>query len=173
MNVEMLAEFVENMVLQHDYPGFEPRSLKLGLPDAVNKASAKVFFEALGHPSVYVKLAALRWFQERPGLGKGHEHAIAGLLDNSDPWVRREALRALERIQTKDEPIIIMMSECLKDEDPEVRKGAAKALGKVCAKRTKKIEAVIDGLKAVATDSDAEVRWKAEKALRILGAYDS
>jgi HEAT repeat protein len=82
-------------------------------------------------------------------------------------------LRTLERIQTKDEPIILMMSECLKDEDPEVRKGAAKALGKVCAKRAKKIEAVIDGLKAVAADPDAEVRWKAEKALRILGAYDS
>lgn len=169
----MLAEFIENMVIQHDYPGFEPRSLKLGLPDEVNNASAKVFFEALGHPSVYVKLAALRWFQDRPGLGKGHERAIAGLLNNSDPWVKREALRALERIHPKDEPIILMMSECLHDSDPEVKKGAAKALGKVCSKRPKKIDAVIDGLKSVATDPDPEVRWKAEKALRILGAYDS
>ena len=173
MNVETLADFVENMVLQHDYPGFEPRSLKLGLPDSLNKASAKVFYDALGYPNVYVKLAALRWFQERPGLGKGHERAIAGLLDNEDSWVRRESLRTLERLQIKNEEIIVMMSPLLADPDSEVKKAAAKALGKLCAKRTKKIELVTTGLQAAAKDADPEVRWKAEKALRMLGAYDN
>lgn len=173
MNVQMLAEVVENMVLQHDYPGFEPRSLKLGLPDSINKASAKVFYDALGHPSVYVKLAALRWFQDKPGLGKGHERAIAGLLDNEDSWVRREALRTLERLQVKNEEIIALMSPLLKDDEPEVKKACAKALGKLCSKRARKIEVVMEGLQAAAQDADPEVRWKAEKALRLLGAYDN
>ena len=173
MNLEKLADFVENMVLQHDYPGFEPRSLKLGLPDSINNASARVFYDALGHPNVYVKLAALRWFQEKPGMGKGHDRAFAGLLDNEDPWVRREALRTLERMQIKNEEIIVMMSPLLADSDSGVKKAAAKALGKLCAKRAKKIEAVTAGLQAAAKDADPEVRWKAEKALRLLGAYDN
>ncbi len=173
MNVEKLAEVVEDMVIQHDYPGFEPRSLKLGLPDEIKNASARVFFEALGHKSVYVKLAALRWFQEKPGMGKGHERAIAGLLDNEDAWVRQESLRALERLQLKNEEIIVMMTPLLTDSDSEVKKAAAKALGKICSKRHRKMDVVIDGLKVAATDKDPEVRWKAEKALRILGAYDN
>lgn len=173
MNLETLAEVVENMVLQHDYPGFEPRSLRLGLPDSVNKASAKVFSQALGHPSVFVKLAALRWFQERPGHGKGHERAIAGLLKNEDPWVRRESVRALERLQLTDEAMVLTISELLSDIDPEVKKSAAKALGKICSKRAKQIAPVIERLQAAASDANPEVRWKAEKALRLLGAYDN
>jgi hypothetical protein len=54
MNVQAFADFVETMIVQHDYPGFEPRSLKLGLPDVLNKAGSKMFAEALAHDSVFV-----------------------------------------------------------------------------------------------------------------------
>ena len=171
MNVEKLADVVENMVLQHDYPGFEPRALKLGLPESLHKASSKLFSEALGHKSVYVKLASLRWFQEKPGMGKSHSRAIAGMLNDSDPWVRREAIHALEKINVQSDEILMAMSSLLQDEDVEVRKAAAKALGKVLSKKTKRPEPVVDALTKAAEDKDHEVRWKAQKALRLIGEY--
>ncbi len=171
MNVEMLAEFVETMVLQHDYPGFEPRALKLGLPDPVNKASSRVFLEALQHPNVCVKLAALRWFQEKPGMGKSHAQAIAGLLKDSDSWVRLESVHALERINVQSDEILASIAHLLEDEDVAVRKAAAKALGKICSKRSKRFEPVVMALQKAAEDQDHQVRWKAQKALRLLGEY--
>ena len=171
MNVKTLAEVVENMVLQHDYPGFEPRALKLGLPESLHKASSKVFSEALGHPNVYVKLAALRWFQEKPGMGKSHARAIAGLLHDADPWVRRESIHALEKLDAQSDEILMAICQLLEDEDVEVRKAAAKALGKVCSKRAKRPDAIVQGLNKAAQDKDHEVRWKAQKALRLIGAY--
>ena len=66
MNLDKLAGVVEELIVQLDYPGFEPRSLKLGLPEELETMSAKTFASALGHQSVYVKLAALRWFQSGP-----------------------------------------------------------------------------------------------------------
>lgn len=169
--VDDLAEFVENMVLQHDYPGFEPRSLKLGLPESLNKSSPRFFSQALGHPSVYVKLAALRWFQERSGQSRSHEKAIAGLLADEDDWVRMESLRALERLRTKDASIIELMAPLLKDKNSEVRKTAAKALGKVCS--ANKVAIAVQALRDAADDPEPEVRWKVQKALRMLGEYES
>jgi vesicle coat complex subunit len=171
--IDQLAEFVDNMVVQHDYPGFEPRSLKLGLPDSINKSSPKVFSQALKHPNVYVRLAALRWFQAKPGMGKGYEKTIASLLGDEDDWVKMEALRALERLCTQDESIIVLMAPLLQEENSEVRKTAAKALGKICAKQHKRIQLVIDGLRTASDDPEPEVRWKAQKALRLLGEYES
>ncbi len=60
MNLEKLASVVDTMIIQHDYPGFEPRGLKLGLPEDLQNMSAKTFSNALSHESVYVKLTALR-----------------------------------------------------------------------------------------------------------------
>jgi HEAT repeat protein len=171
MNVEALSDFIENMVLQHDYPGFEPRSLKLGLPESLQKASSKVFSEALGHPSVYVKLAALRWFQEKPGMGKGCSRAIAGLLNDQDPWVKRESIHALEKINAQSDEILMAICQLLEDPDVEVRKAAAKSLGKVCSKRAKRPDGIVPALNKAAEDKDHEVRWKAQKALRLMGAY--
>ena len=171
--IEQLAEFVDNMVVQHDYPGFEPRSLKLGLPDSINKSSPKIFSQALQHPNVYVKLAALRWFQSKPGMGKGREKTIASLLQDQDDWVKMEALRALERLRTSDESILLLMAPLLQNKNAQVRKTAAKALGKICAKQHKKIEPVIVSLRTAAEDPEPEVRWKAQKALRLLGEYES
>ncbi len=171
MNVEALAEFVDNTILQHDYPGFEPRSFKLGLPESLQKSSSKVFSEALGHQSVYVKLAALRWFQEKPGMGKGCTRAIAGMLKDDDPWVKREAIHALEKINAQSDEILIAICDLLEDSDVEVRKAAAKSLGKVCSKRAKRPDAVVPALYKASEDADHEVRWKAQKALRLMGAY--
>lgn len=172
MNVEKLAEVVEEMILQHDYPGFEPRSLKLGLPDSVTKAPTKVFAQALGHPSVYVKLAALRWFQEKPGLAKNHIKAVIGLLDNKDSFVRVEALHLLERFTEPTKDMLNKVAERLKDEDAEVQRTAARACGKLCKRLKIKDQAVINQLQEAAGEGDAQLRGKAEKALRKIGVYD-
>jgi len=172
MNLEKLADIVDEMIVQHDYPGFEPRALKLGLPDSVTKAPAKMFTQALGHESVYVKLAALRWFQERPGMAKGAFRAVMGLYDNSDPFVRLEAVRLSERFTEPTKELALNISKLLRDEDVEVQKAAARACGKLCKKLKMKDETVIDGLQQCAAGKDALLRGKAEKALRRIGVYD-
>jgi HEAT repeat protein len=173
MELPELADIVENMIVQHDYPGYEIRSLKLGLPDAAVHAHARVYAQALGHESIFVKLVALRYFQEKPGLAKANYNAICGLLDSKDTWVRMEAARTIERLQSPPDSAAVKLSPLLKDEDIEVRKGAAKALGKVCAKMKNKNDDVIQALHVAAQDADAGVRWKAQKALRLIGEYDS
>lgn len=174
MELEGFADLVENMVLQHDYPGFEPRSLKLGLPEAVLRLPTRLFVEALGHPNVYVKLAALRWFQERPGIAKSHVRAIAGLLQSQDEWVRMETIKTVERINGVAPEIIYMVADLLQDPVVEVRKAAAKAAGKVGVRLKSGDDRLVRALKEVAAnDSDSGVKWKAQKALRLLGAYSS
>jgi vesicle coat complex subunit len=171
MNLEKLVDVVQTMILEHDYPGFEPRALKLGLPDSVNNASAKVFCEALGHPDVYVKLAALRWFQEKPGMGKGYSKAIAGMLDAEDPFVRREATHALDKLNVDSDDVLAGIAALLKDGNVEVRKDAARALGKLCSRRKNRSEASATALRAAVDDENHEVRWKVQKALRLMGEY--
>lgn len=173
MELADLAEIVDNMIVQHDYPGFEVRALKLGLPEEALKMHAKVFVQALGHESIFVKLAALRWLQERPGVAKSYVKAIAGLLDHSDEWVRMEAVRTIERISSPAEEATLKIAELLRDPDVEVRKTAAKALGKICSKKSSKNETVVKSLRDACDDDDATVRWKVQKALRQMGAYDS
>lgn len=173
MELADLAEIVDNMIVQHDYPGFEVRGLKLGLPEEAQKMHAKVFVQALGHESIYVKLAALRWLQERPGVAKSFVKAIAGLLDSPDEWVRMEATRTIERISNPSEEATVKIAELLRDPDVEVRKTAAKALGKICSKKSNKNEAIVKSLRDAASDDDSAVRWKVQKALRQIGEYDT
>lgn len=166
--LEKLAEIVEDMILQLSYPGFDERSLKLGLPDSLNKLPHKVFGLALKHESVVVRLAALRWFQERPGLAKSHFKPLIGCLEDGDPWVRLEAVQCLEKFDSLSEEYLLKLLPLLKDQESvEVRKACAKALGKLGGKS----QAVIDALKSASEDANHEVRWKAQKALRKLGAY--
>lgn len=167
MDLEKLATLVDDMVLQLSYPDFDGRSLKLGLPDEVTKAPAKLFGQGLTHENVLVRLACLRWFQERPGVGKAHTRNMINALTDQDEWVRREAVLCLEKLDSPPEEALNVMTECLKDQCPEVRKAAAKALGK----HGKKSEKVIAALRVAAEDPDTEVRWKAAKALRKLQAY--
>ncbi len=173
MELADLAEIVDNMIVQHDYPGFEVRALKLGLPEEALKMHAKVFVQALGHESIYVKLAALRWLQDRPGVAKSFVKAIAGLLDHDDEWVRMEAVRTIERISAPSDEAVLKIAELLHDPNVEVKKTAAKALGKICAKKSNKNETVVKLLRDASTDADSSVRWKVQKALRQIGEYDS
>ncbi|MBX9696207.1 MAG: HEAT repeat domain-containing protein [Cyanobacteria bacterium] len=172
MNINQLAQVVDEMIIQHDYPGGEPRALKLGLPESVNKAPAKVFAQALGHESVYVKLASLRWFQERPGMMKSHIAALTGLIDHEDEFVRLETIRALERYPYPTSAIVTKVSKRLQDEDVEVKREAAKACGKMCSKLKLSEGVVIEALKIASQDVDGQLRGKAEKALRKIGVYD-
>src|SRR5579884_152665 len=103
MDVDKLAAVVEEMAVQHDYPGYELRSLKMGLPQAVVKAPGKVFHAALKHSNPLVRLAALRWFQEHPGIARGFAKSIAECTSDPDEWVRSETCLALERIGEADE----------------------------------------------------------------------
>ncbi|HEY9785892.1 MAG TPA: HEAT repeat domain-containing protein [Candidatus Obscuribacterales bacterium] len=173
MDLNRLADVVETMILQHDYPGFEPRSLKLGLPEDIEGGPAKLFSQALGHSNVYVKLAALRWFQDHPGMAKGHINAIKGLLVSDDEWVRLETVKALERVNHPPKGIAFEIAHLLKDGNAEVRKEAAKACGKVMKRAKEKDERVLEALKQASLDAEAEVRWKAQKALRTLGELAS
>jgi vesicle coat complex subunit len=171
MDIDKLASVVETMIIQHDYPGFEPRGLKLGLPEELEGMSAKTFGNALGHESVFVKLTALRWFQERPGVAKAHLSSILGLIDSDDEWVRKEAIRTVEKISKLPPHVGGIVSKGLTDEAVEVRKASAKALGKILKRSVTKDASVIDALKQAAQDKDVEVRFKAQKALRNIGEF--
>ena len=171
MELENLVEIVETMIVQHDYPGFEARALNLGLPHAALEAPAKVFGEALKHQNIFVQLAALRWFQARPGLIKSYLNGVVNLLHSNDEYVRMEATKTLERSGTTKPEAINKVSVLLKDQNDMVRKAAAKALGKLLSKEPSADEAIIAALREAANDPDEQVRWKAQKALRRLGAY--
>ncbi len=171
MNIEKLASVVETMIIQHDYPGFEPRGLKLGLPEELQNMSAKIFGNALGHDSVYVKLTALRWFQDRPGVAKGHLSSILGLIDSDDEWVRMESIRTVEKMFKLPDHVGGLVAKGLTDDAVEVRKASAKALGKILKRSVTKDAAVIDALKQATQDKDVEVRFKAQKALRNIGEF--
>jgi vesicle coat complex subunit len=166
-DLEKFAEIVEDMIIQLSYPDFDERSLKLGLPDSISKLHPKVYCMALKHERPVVRLAALRWFQDRPGIAKSHSKLVIECLDDKDDWVRRETIHCLEKFETVEEPVLAKMSALLSDPDLEVRKSTAKALGKVGGKST----VVIEALQKASEDSNHEVRWKAQKALRKLGAY--
>lgn len=167
MELNQLIEIVETMALQHSYPGYDVRSLSLGLPESVTRSSSRLFVSALTCPQVLVKLAALRWFYERPGDAKRYVKQISQVLHDPDEWVRLEAARSIGRVSNVDQAIANDVSELLNDADAEVRKAAAKTCGKLNCKS----EIVIANLRKAAQDPDTEVRWKAQKALRQLGAY--
>jgi HEAT repeat protein len=159
---------VEDMIVQHDYPGFEPRGLRLGLPEDVTRMPAKTYASALGHKSVYVRLAALRWFQEHAGIAKTYLSAITGLFDNEDEFVRMESLKTAERMNDVPKETQAKMCALLKDESAEVRKAAAKALGKLATRSKQKDPAILEALEEASHDVNPEVRMKVQKAMRLI-----
>ena len=189
MELKDLEEAIENMIVQHDYPGFEPRSLNLALPTIFSNASAGIYAKALKSDSVYVQLAALRWFHNKPGLAKTHAKLIATHLENTDPWVRTEATRTIEITKTADINVISSICHLLKDLEPMVRMEAAKALGNLgkeitqtgkstnfkgtLAEKTAAKEQIIKALKESSEDSVLDVRRKVIKSLRKLGAFSN
>jgi hypothetical protein len=173
MNLEQIAELIENMIVQHDYPGFEPRSLNLGLPKEVLRVPAKTFAHALNHKSVFVKLAALRWFQDRPGVTKMFFQNISALLDNQDEWVRLETVKAIAKISPPTNEMALKVSPLLSDQSVAVQKETIRALGKILPRLKKQDEGITDKLRTLSSVQDATVRGKAQKVLRMLGEYVS
>jgi hypothetical protein len=173
MDLQELVEIIDTMIVQHDYPGFEPRALNLGLPQRAVAAPAKVFGQGLSCDNIYVQLAALRWFQVRPGLVKTYAKSISNLLESADCYVRAEAIKTIERAGLADRDTLTKVTAKLKDSDEMVRKGAAKAAGKLFGQVENLDDEFLTALRAAAQDPDEQVRWKAQKALRKLGAYSS
>jgi HEAT repeat protein len=168
MELDHFAQLVDDMIIQHDYPGFEPRSLKLGLPDEANRMPAKTFARALGHANVYVRLAALRWFQERPGMAKPHLAAIVGLFQGQDEFVRMEAVNTVSKIPSLGADVILQVTPLLRDSTIDVRKAAAKAVGKMASRLKQPNVEILQALKEAASDSNPEVRMKVQKAVRLI-----
>src|SRR5437867_2951675 len=113
MELERLAQIVDDMAVQHEYPGFEIRSLKMGLPAEVVKSPGKLFHAALKHENALVRLAGLRWFQEKPGAGKQFTSAIAECLRDRDEWVRAEAALCLERLPEVENKFTVQLADLL------------------------------------------------------------
>ncbi len=188
MELKELEEIVENMILQLSYPGLDARSLNIALPMAANEAPVKLYVHALNSESINVKLIALRWFQNRAGAAKHHIKPIANLLENADPWIRKEAIKTIEITKSSDSNLILKICELLKDDDHIVRMEAAKSLGNLAKeipktndlnneKKSASInalkETVVNSLKGATDDSVQEVRRKAIKALRKIGAFSA
>ncbi len=169
MDLEEFVQIVDDMACQHDYPGYELRSLNMGLPESVTGSPAKMFRKALKHEKVLVKLAALRWFWERPGMISPYLRNIGDCVVDADEWVRMEGIRVLSRHKKLDDELAVRIAQCIKDESVAVRRAAASA----CGKLTSKNEQLIALLKEGVTDSDSEVRGKSAKALRKLGVFAS
>ena len=183
-----LADFVSDLISQTDYPGFEARAFRVGLPDKFTHASSRLFAEALEHPSVFVKLCALRWFQDKPGMVKPHVKTIVALLESEDEWLRIESLGALERYHYPTSGNALSAARLLTDENVLVRRHAGKALAKMlprvsdksAAREVKELPEVKAEnmlqvrlqLENAMNDADVLVRQKAEKALRKSGLLD-
>jgi vesicle coat complex subunit len=173
LELDQLAEVVDDLIVQLDYPGFEPRGLRLGLPEEIQRLSTKTFASALGHTSVYVRLAALRWFQEHPGMAKSYLKAVCGLLDNDDEFLRMEAIKTVEKMHDVPAETVIEIAKLLKDNHTEVRKAVAKAVGKLGSRLKPKSQEVLDALQEATNDADPEVRMKVQKAVRLVSADHS
>lgn len=192
MELKDLEEIVDNIILQHDYPGFEPRSLKIALPQAINEAPVRLYRAALNSKNVFVKLVSLRWFQTRLGVAKNLATPIVAQLENADAWVRLEAIRTIQTAKIWEDNSILKIVSLLKDPDEQVRMEAAKACG-CLAKDMKKFtkaksgsgkhkestmtnsmqEKIIAALQEASNDSAQSVRRKAIKSLRKLGAFST
>lgn len=186
MKLTELEELVEDMILQLSYPGLDVRTLNISLPTAANEAPVKLYVQALGSESINVKLIALRWLQNKVGAAKHHIKSIAALLENADPWIRKEAIKTIEITKSTDSNIILKICKLLEDNDPIVRTEAAKSLGNLVkemantADSNNKIESpnastlkdtVINSLRVTSDDPVLEVRRKAIKALRKIGGF--
>lgn len=172
--IDKLYDFVTNLILQNDYPGFEPRSFRVGLPEDLLQAGSKVFAQALAHENVYMKLTALRCFQDKPGSIKPHIPAVLTLLSSEDEWVRKESALVLERYPSPNLDIAQALTVLLDDSSVMVRREAAKALGKILAgtkEQGPRREEVIKALEEALNDSDHQVAHKVEKALRKAGHF--
>lgn len=186
MELKDLEDIVENMILQLSYPGLDSRSLNISLPMSANEAPVKLFIQALNSQNVNVKLSALRWLYSRPGAAKNHLSKIGLLLEDNDSWIRKEAIKTIEITKVFEPDLISKITLLLKDNDQIVRIEAAKCLGNLLKEMPKTAsntkskntvdlialkESAIKGLQEASEDPTQEVRRKAIKSLRKLGAF--
>lgn len=179
--LQELADFVSDLISQTSYPGFEARAFRVGLPDKFSHASSRLFAEALEHPSVYVKLCALRWFQDKPGMIKPHVKTIVAFLADEDEYMRIESLGVLERFHAPTSGNALAAALLLEDKEVLVRRHAGKALMKMLPRvdekaakelddvRAQNLDTIKELLEKALNDKDVLVRQKAEKALRKSG----
>src|SRR5436853_4358293 len=131
MELDQLVDIVETMAVQHAYPGYDIRSLRLGLPADAVKSPARLYVSALKHDNPLLRLAALRWFWERPGDAKRYIKVISPALEDPDEWVRLEAVKTIGRTESPDVSLAESVARLLQDKDAEGRKAAAKTCGKL------------------------------------------
>ena len=129
MELKYLEDIVDDMIVQHNYPGFELRSLNLSLPQSLHDAPLRLYVQALKSKNLYVRLVALRWFQAKPGLAKNHSKEISSKLEDNDPFVRLEAIRTIEIAKTDDKQTALKIASLCKDPEESVRIQAVKSCG--------------------------------------------
>jgi len=171
--LDELVQIIDDMIVQHDYPGFEARALKLGLPEWARNVPAKTYGKCLLHENVYVRLAALRWFQEAPGKIKPHLPKIYRSLEDSDPFVRLEAVSCLETLRQADDEMIEKLAVLVDDNDIDVQREVAKALGKLSLRTANIAQSknyALQALDKLSESKDPQLRLKAQKAIRKIQA---
>ncbi len=168
--LEHLSEFIIDTITQSDYPGFEAKAFRLGLPIQYHNAPASLFLKALKSDNIYIQLAALRWFQEKPNQTFSHQDAILNFLKSNDIWLRFEAIKTIERMSSPKENLAVALSPLMLDESAMVKQEAIKAFGKIIRKLKINKPELLTNLEIASQDKNHEVKRKALKALRLIKA---
>ena len=103
--------------------------------------------------------------RELINVGEPAVPALAALLKDSEPRVRRAAASTLWGLGTRMGPAVPNLAETLRDPDPDVRLSAAMALESAGSHASAAVPALIAALK----DSEVQVRLYACKALGAAG----
>jgi HEAT repeat protein len=90
--------------------------------------------------------------------------ALAELIQDPDPSVRRRAAAALGRAAARSDPALAHLRECAAGGDGAAREGAAQAFGYLLRRRTRE---ALEALSGLAGDDDARVRAAAIRALAL------
>ncbi len=167
-NIENLTEFVTSTINETSYPGFESRSFKLGLPLEYNNAPTSLFLLALKSDNIYVQLAALRWFQEKPNQAFSHQEAIMNFLKSNDEWLRFESIKTIQKMHSPKISFAKAISPLIFDESVFVKQEAIKAISKIMVKLKSQDNEILASLEKAALDKDHEVKRKALKAIRLI-----
>ena len=121
MDLEELADIVETMILHHDYPGFEPRSLNWGYRKTLYDLGQSVCSGARAQKRLCEAVQSALVSIEA-GVAKTYISALLGLLNDSDEWVRMETIAVLERFNAPLPETVITVATLLRDPDVEVRR---------------------------------------------------
>jgi HEAT repeat protein len=149
-------------------------ALSDALGEARDRSQRRAFMDAMGAmgpaglESAQRMVEDPRWFVVRNGVallgdlgGKDAINYLTGALANSDPRVRKEAVRSLAKVGGRDaETLVVGM---LADGDPGVRAASCQALGVLKASRS--VKPLVDALK----DESFDVQVESLRALGQIG----